>query len=74
MTEERIALFCVFFSEKIRKRRNHHLKDKEIKIITHGEVCIENLCEEEQRSFYLSILTQILELHRQERTGVSNGI
>ena len=48
------------------------MKEKELEIITHGKVCIENLSEEEQRLFYLGILTQILELHReeQEREGV----
>lgn len=43
----------------------------EIQIITDGKVAIENLCEAEQRLFYLGILAQILELHRQEREGVN---
>ena len=41
----------------------------EIQIITDEKVCIESLSEAEQRLFYMSILTQILELHRQERLG-----
>ena len=46
-----------------------------IQIITDKEVSLENLCEEEQHLFYLGILTQILELHRQEqeRKGVRNN-
>lgn len=45
----------------------------EIQIITDEKVCIENLSEAEQRSFYMAMLTQILELHRQEkeREGVN---
>ena len=39
----------------------------EIQIITDEKVCIESLSEAEQRSFYMSMLTQILELHRQEK-------
>ena len=42
-----------------------------IQIITDKEVTLDNLCEEEQRLFYLSILAQILELRRQEREGVN---
>ena len=42
----------------------------EIQIITDKNVTLENLCEEEQRLFYLGVLAQILELHRQEREGV----
>lgn len=38
-----------------------------IQIITDKEVTLENLCEEERRLFYLGILTQILELHREEQ-------
>ena len=45
----------------------------EIQIITDEKVCIESLSEAEQRSFYMAMLTQILELHRQEkeREGVN---
>ena len=45
----------------------------EIQIITDEKVCIESLSEAEQRSFYIAMLTQILELHRQEkeREGVN---
>ena len=39
----------------------------EIQIITDEKVCIESLSEAEQRLFYMSMLTQILELHRQEK-------
>ena len=39
----------------------------EIQIITDKKVCIESLSEAEQRSFYMSMLTQILELHRREK-------
>ena len=48
------------------------MKEKELKIITHGKVCIENLSEAEQHSFYMEMLVKILELHRQEqeREGV----
>jgi len=45
----------------------------EIQIITEEKVCIESLSEAEQRLFYMSMLTRILELHRQEkeREGVN---
>ena len=45
----------------------------EIQIIADEKVCIESLSEAEQRSFYMAMLTQILELHRQEkeREGVN---
>ena len=45
----------------------------EIQIITDEKVCIESLSEAEQRSFYMAMLAQILELHRQEkeREGVN---
>ena len=45
----------------------------EIQIIAYEKVCIESLSEAEQRSFYMAMLTQILELHRQEkeREGVN---
>ena len=48
------------------------MKEKELKIITHGKVCVENLSEAEQYSFYMEMLVKILELHReeQEREGV----
>ena len=48
------------------------MKEKELKIITHDKVCIENLSEAEQYSFYMEMLVKILELHReeQERKGV----
>ena len=39
----------------------------EIQIITNEKVCVESLSEAEQRSFYMAMLTQILELHRQEK-------
>ena len=39
----------------------------EIQIIADEKVCIESLSEAEQRSFYMAMLTQILELHRQEK-------
>ena len=44
-----------------------------IQIIADEKVCIESLSEAEQRSFYMAMLTQILELHRQEkeREGVN---
>ena len=47
------------------------MKEKELKIITHGKVCIENLSEEAQRSFYMKMLVKILELDRQEREGAN---
>ena len=43
----------------------------EIQIITDEKVSVENLSEAEQRLFYITMLTQILELHRQEREGVN---
>ena len=45
----------------------------EIQIITDEKVCIESLSEAEQRSFYMAMLTQIIELYRQEkeREGVN---
>ena len=45
----------------------------EIQIITEEKVCIESLSEADPRLFYMSMLTQILELHRQEkeREGVN---
>ena len=46
----------------------------EIQIITEEKVCIESLSEAEQRLFYITMLTQILELHRQEREGGNNGV
>jgi hypothetical protein len=42
-----------------------------IQIITDKNVSVENLSEAEQRLFYITMLTQILELHRQEREGVN---
>ena len=44
-----------------------------IQIIADKKVCIESLSEAKQRSFYMTMLTQILELHRQEkeREGVN---
>ena len=39
----------------------------EIQITTDKKVSIEILSEEEQRLFYIGMLTQILEIHRQER-------
>ena len=46
---------------------------EEIQIIANEKVCIENMSEEEQRAFYIAMLTQILELHKQkqEREGVN---
>jgi hypothetical protein len=43
----------------------------EIQIITEEKVCLEILSEAEQRLFYITMLTQILELHRQEREGAN---
>jgi hypothetical protein len=43
----------------------------EIQIITDKNVGVENLSEAEQRLFYITMLTQILELHRQEREGAN---
>jgi hypothetical protein len=42
-----------------------------IQIITDKNVSVENLSEAEQRLFYITMLTQILELHRQEREGAN---
>lgn len=39
---------------------------EKIKIITHGKPSIEDLSENEKISFYIAMLTQILELHRME--------
>jgi hypothetical protein len=43
----------------------------EIQIITDKNVSVENLSEAEQRLFYITMLTQILDLHRQEREGAN---
>ncbi len=43
----------------------------EIQVITDKNVSVENLSEAEQRLFYITMLTQILELHRQEREGAN---
>ena len=43
----------------------------EIQIIADEKVSVENLSEAEQRLFYITMLTQILELHRQEREGAN---
>lgn len=45
--------------------------EREVKIITHGKVCIESLSEEAQHSFYMEMLVKILELHSQEREGAN---
>ena len=42
------------------------MKEKELEIITHGKVCIENMSEAEQHSFYMEMLVKILELYRGE--------
>lgn len=46
---------------------------EEIQIITDVNASIENMREEDQRAFYIAMLTQILELHKQkqEREGVN---
>ena len=43
------------------------MSEKETKIITYGEVDAENLSEDDQRCFYISMLARILELHREQK-------
>ena len=42
-----------------------------ISITTDREITIDNLREEEQRMFYMKILTLILELHSRERGNLN---
>ena len=74
MTKGRIALFFVPFSLKNSEKEKTSLKEKELKIITHGKVCIENLSEAEQYSFYMEMLVKSLELHRQEQEQEREGV
>ena len=71
MTKGRIALSFVPFSLKNSKKEELSLMEREVKIITHGKVCIESLSEEAQHSFYMEMLVKILELHSQEREGAN---
>ncbi len=42
------------------------MKERDIKVEVVGEPSLDNLSEEEQRMFYLTILTRILELKNQQ--------
>lgn len=47
---------------------------REVKIITHGSIDIEQLSEAEQRAFYATLLARVLELYRKQRErGRNNG-
>ena len=43
--------------------------EREVKIITHGSIDTEQLCEAEQRAFYSTLLARVLELYRKKREG-----
>ena len=45
------------------------MKEREVKIITHGSIDIKQLCEAEQRAFYATLLARVLELYRKKREG-----
>lgn len=47
---------------------------EEIQIITEEEACVESMSEEDQRAFYIAILTQIIELHRQKQEQEREGM
>ena len=43
--------------------------EREVKIITHGSIDIEQMSEAEQRAFYATLLARMLELYREKREG-----
>ena len=69
MTKGRIALFFVPFSLKNSEKEESSLMEREVKIITHGIIDIEQLSEAEQRAFYATLLARVLELYREKREG-----
>ena len=45
------------------------MKEREVKIITHGSIDIEQMSEAEQRAFYATLLARVLELYRKQKEG-----
>ena len=64
----RIALFFVPFSLKNSDERNiTHMKEREVKITTHGSFDTELMSEAEQRAFYAALLANVLKQLRRKR-------
>ncbi len=58
--------FSLCYNKFKKTKGGTHLSEK-TEIITHGEVTIENLSEEEQRMLYISLLTRVLDIYREKK-------
>ena len=68
MTKKRIALFFVPFSLKNSEKEVIPMKkQKELELVAIGHPDIFELSESEQRNFYITLLTRILELYKEKK-------
>lgn len=62
------AFFRAFFSEKIQKKEVIPMKkQRELELVAIGHPDIFELSESEQRNFYITLLTRILELYKEKK-------
>ena len=73
MTEKRIALFLCLFLWKIHKKEKKLLKEREVKIIIHGDMVIKQMGEAEKVAFMAALLARILETTTKTERGRDHG-
>jgi hypothetical protein len=74
MTEKRIALFLCLFLWKIHQKEKKLLKQREVKIIIHGDVVIKQMGETEKVAFMAALLARVLETANKHERGRDNGV
>ena len=73
MTEKRIALFLCLFLWKIQTKEKKLLQEREVKIIIHGDVVIEQIGEAERAAFMAALLAHMLETTNKHERGRDHG-
>lgn len=63
-----VALFCFpFFLKSMKKGGETMPKKEQHKVVTHGSVDVSKLNEQQQKTFYISLLTRILTLVKEQK-------
>lgn len=73
MTEKRIALFSCLFLWKIQTKEKI-LLEREVNIITNGDVVIKQMGEAEKAAFMAALLARVLETTQKHERGRDNGV
>ena len=73
MTEKRIALFLCLFLWKIHMKEKKPLKEREVKIIIHGDEVIKQMGEAEKAAFMAALLARMLETTNKHERGRDYG-